>query len=87
MAFLASRQQHARVRASTAACLWTVLFNHQGVKAALNSEQARSELQLLQNEYQRTTDISKYASYVTDKAERGFDPCAFDVVDDSAEKE
>jgi len=38
MAFLSSRQQHARVRASTAACLWTVLFNHQGVKAALNSE-------------------------------------------------
>lgn len=47
MAFLSSRQQHPRVRAQTAACLWQTLFNHQGVKAALNSDSVRTELQLL----------------------------------------
>jgi hypothetical protein len=51
MAFLSARQQHPRVRAYTAACLWTVLYNHQGIKAALRSEHAKSELQLLQNEF------------------------------------
>lgn len=47
LAFLSSRQQHPRVRAYVVACLWSTLFNHQGVKAALNSGQVRSELQLL----------------------------------------
>ena len=88
MAFLSSKQQHARVRASTAACLWTVLFNHQGVKAVLNTVQVRQELSLLQNEYQRECDLTRYAEYVTHHAEKGQDdPQAFDIVDHSDEKQ
>ena len=44
------------------------------------------ELMLLQSEYQRTCDISKYASYVTGKAERGYEASAFGVLDDSPER-
>jgi hypothetical protein len=56
------------------------------VKAELNNDNVKKELMLLQSEYQRTCDISKYASYVTSNAERGHDACAFDVVDDSPER-
>ena len=47
LAFLSSRQQHPRVRAYVVACLWATLFSHQGVKAALNNDRVRLELQLL----------------------------------------
>jgi hypothetical protein len=69
LAFISSKQQHARVRAYSSACLWSVLFNHQGVKAKINSDQVRGELSLLQGEYQRQTDISTYSYYVKDRAE------------------
>ena len=51
LAFISSRQQHPRVRAYATACLWSILFNHQGVKAAINTENVRGELSLLQSEY------------------------------------
>jgi hypothetical protein len=64
LAFLQSRQQHPRVRAYTAATLWSALYSHQGVKAAINNESIRSELMLLQSEYQRQVDIDKYSHFV-----------------------
>ena len=51
MAFVSSRTQHPRVRAYSAACLWSVLFNHQGVKAAINTDEVRGEFALLQSEF------------------------------------
>ena len=69
LAFISSRQQHPRVRAYSAACLWSVLFNHQGVKAAINTDDVRGELTLLKSEYQRTTDISTYAQYISSRAD------------------
>jgi len=70
LAFLQSRQQHPRVRAYTAATLWSVLYSHQGVKAAINNEEIRTELGLLQNEYSRQVDIEKYSHY----RDNGVDP-------------
>ena len=64
LAFMSSRTQHPRVRAYSAACLWSVLFNHQGVKAAINTDDVRGELALLQSEYQRSSDIANYSQYV-----------------------
>lgn len=69
MAFLSSRSQHPRVRAYSAACLWSVLFNHQGVKAAINTDDVRGELTLLQSEYQRTADITTYSQYISDRTD------------------
>lgn len=57
------------------------------MKAALNSDSVRTELQLLQSEFQRTTDISTYASFISSHAERGQDPLAFDIVDHKGDKE
>ena len=71
LAFISSRTQHPRVRAYSAACLWSVLFNHQGVKAAINTDDVRGELALLQNEYQRASDIASYSQYISDKAAGG----------------
>ena len=53
------------MRAYAAACLWSVLFNHQGIKAAINTDDVRGELSLLQSEFQRQTDISKYGNYIS----------------------
>ena len=50
LAFLTNQQQLSSVKAQAAACLWVILFNHQGVKAALNREEVISELQLLRQE-------------------------------------
>ena len=47
-----------------------MLYNHQGVKAAINTENVRGELTLLQGEFQRYTDISTYAHYVSQKVEQ-----------------
>ena len=71
LAFISSRTQHPRVRAYSAACLWSVLFNHQGVKAAINTDDVRGELALLQNEYQRASDIASYSQYISGKAAGG----------------
>lgn len=59
------------MRAYSAACLWSVLYNHQGVKAAINTEDVRGELALLQQEYQRSADIATYSKYISDRAEGG----------------
>ena len=71
LAFLSSQTQHVRVRAYTAACLWSVLYNHQGVKASINNATVKGELSLLKEEFQRQVDISKYQLYVKERAERG----------------
>ena len=68
LAFISSRTQHPRVRAYSAACLWSVLFNHQGIKAAINTDDVRGELALLQSEFQRSTDIAKYGNYIASSA-------------------
>jgi len=47
-----------------------ILYNHQGVKAALNRPEVVGELQLLRQEYQRQSDISNYSYYVTGKDQR-----------------
>ena len=50
LAFLSSQQGYQRqtlVKAYSAACLWVVLYNHQGVKAVLNRPEIISEMQLL----------------------------------------
>lgn len=62
LAYLSSQQleQHSRIKAYAAACLWVVLFNHQGVKAVLNRPEIHSEMQLLRQEYQRQADIATY---------------------------
>lgn len=86
MAFLSSRQQHARIRAYVVACLWSALFNNQSVKAALNTDKVRSELHLLQSEFQRSTDISTYADFVT-KHPQPVISDAGDIVGKSQEKE
>jgi len=71
IAFLSSQTQHIRVRAYTAACLWSVLYNHQGVKASINNATVKGELMLLKDEFTRQVDISKYRIYVNERAERG----------------
>ena len=71
LTFMSSTTQHIRVRAYTAACLWSILYNHQGVKASINTPQIKSELSLLKEEFQRQVDISKYNVYVRERAERG----------------
>ena len=45
------------------------MFNHQGVKAAINTDEVRSELALLQSEFQRSADIATYARYIDDRAQ------------------
>ena len=44
------------------------MFNHQGIKAAINTDDVRGELALLQSEYQRSTDIAKYGNFITSSA-------------------
>ena len=71
LAFISSRHQHPRVRAYTVALLWAIVFNNQQIKATINTENVRNELQLIQSEYQRHCDISQYAHYVTRNATKG----------------
>lgn len=52
------------MRAYSAATLWSVLFSHQGVKAAINNPSIRNEISLLQGEYQRQVDIKRFSHFV-----------------------
>jgi len=52
------------LKAYTAACLWVVLFNHQGIKAIMSREEILREMQILRQEYQRQADIDNYQYYI-----------------------
>lgn len=52
------------LKAYTVACLWVVLYNHQGVKAVLNRAEIVQEMQILKQEYQRQVDIENYQYYI-----------------------
>ena len=54
-----------QLKAYTAACLWVVLFNHQGVKAMMSREEIVREMQILRQEYQRQVDIENYQYYIS----------------------
>ena len=47
LSFITSQAHPPRTRAYAVATLWMILFNHQGVKAALNRAEVVGELQLL----------------------------------------
>jgi len=56
LSFLSSHNQHPKIKAYTAAVLWALVHNHQGIKAAINKSSVISELQLMKSEYQRSAD-------------------------------
>jgi hypothetical protein len=56
--------QNTQLKAYAVACLWVVLFNHQGVKATFNKPEVIQELQLLRQEHQRQHDIASYQHYM-----------------------
>lgn len=64
LSFLSSHNQHPKIKAYTAAVLWALVHNHQGIKAAINKSSVISELQLMKSEYQRSADKDQYANYL-----------------------
>uniref|UniRef100_A0A7S3ITL5 Uncharacterized protein n=1 Tax=Strombidium inclinatum TaxID=197538 RepID=A0A7S3ITL5_9SPIT len=66
MAFLTQHNQHPLVRGQTAAVLWSLVHNHQGIKAAINKSAVISELQNLRSQYQRDVDKLGYLSALSD---------------------
>ena len=54
-----------QLKAYTAACLWVLLYNHQGVKAVMARDEIVREMQLLRQEYQRQVDIENYQYYIS----------------------
>lgn len=46
-----------------ASALWAFLYNHQGIKASLNKENVKNELELNKLEYEREIDKNKYQQY------------------------
>ena len=42
---------HPKIKAYTAAVLWSLVHNHQGIKAALNKSAIISELQIMKSDY------------------------------------
>jgi len=51
MTFLCQENMHPKIKAYTAAVLWSLVHNHQGIKAALNKSAVISELQMMKVEY------------------------------------
>lgn len=64
LSFLSTHNQHPKIKAYTAAVLWALVHNHQGIKAAINKSSVISELQLMKSEYQRTVDKEQYSNYI-----------------------
>ena len=54
-----------QLKAYTAACLWVLLYNHQGVKAVMTRDEIVREMQLLRQEYQRQVDLENYQYYIS----------------------
>jgi len=61
MTFLCQENMHPKIKAYTAAVLWSLVHNHQGIKAALNKSAVISELQMMKAEYQSQVDQAKYS--------------------------
>jgi hypothetical protein len=67
LSFLSEQQlQNTQIKAYAVACLWIILFNHQGVKAAFNKPEVIQELQILRQEHQRQHDIASYQHYMVE---------------------
>ncbi|CDW71951.1 UNKNOWN [Stylonychia lemnae] len=64
LSFLSNQNLIPKIKAYSSACLWMILYNHQGVKQMLNRSEVVNELQLLRQEYQRSADISVYSNYI-----------------------
>lgn len=52
---------HPKIKAYTAAVLWSLVHNHQGIKAALNKSAIISELQMMKADYQSQVDRAKFS--------------------------
>ena len=62
--FMTQHNQHPMLKAQACATIWSLVHNHQGIKAALNKSEIINELQMLRSEYQRVADKQNYLSYV-----------------------
>lgn len=51
LAFLSHGNMHPRLRAYSAAVLWSLVHGHQGIKAAINKPAVLTELQQMRQEY------------------------------------
>ena len=61
MTFLCQGNVHPKIKAYTAAVLWSLVHNHQGIKAALNKSAVISELQMMKSDYQTQVDRAKFS--------------------------
>lgn len=61
MTFLCQGNMHPKIKAYTAAVLWSLVHNHQGIKAALNKSAIISELQMMKADYQSQVDRAKFS--------------------------
>ena len=64
-----------------------LMNNHQGIKAAINTDDVRGELALLQSEFQRSTDIAKYGNYIASSANTPSQDTGVSMMDRSREVE
>lgn len=74
------------MKAQTAAVLWTLVHNHQGIKAAINRSSVISELQLMKSEYQREVDKEGFLAHAAASGEEALDYHANYTLADSSKK-
>ena len=86
MSFLSQHNQHPKVKAQTAAVLWTLVHNHQGIKAAINRSSVISELQLMKSEYQREVDREGFMAHAGGSGVDALDYHANYTLADSSKK-
>ena len=66
VSYLSSSETHPLIRCMTAAVLWTLVHNHQGIKAAINKQAIVSELQIMKSEFQREVDKASFLTTLND---------------------
>ena len=63
MGYITGINEKLRTKCLSACALWAYLYNHQGIKASLNKENVRNELELNKLECERELDKIKYEEY------------------------
>lgn len=63
LSFLSATNQHPKIKAYTAAVLWSLVHGHQGAIGMLNKPAIISELQISKSEYQRQVDKDSLVKY------------------------
>lgn len=71
MKYATGIEEKLRTKFIGASGLWAYLYNHQGIKAALNKPNIKSELELNKMEYERELNKIKYQEYHEERGESG----------------